>query len=91
MTGRNAESILKKEDEDRIRDHLRREGWDEFDVCDVFNTINDEFEIDPEAGAWLLELHLEGGSEGEPLTKPRKNDDDDCNEVHHKHRRGLRD
>ena len=26
MTGRNAESILKKEDEDRIRDHLRRDG-----------------------------------------------------------------
>ena len=59
MTGRNAESIIKKDDKDRIRDHLRREGWDEFVVCDVFNAINDEFERDPEAGAWLLELHLE--------------------------------
>ena len=57
MTGGNA---IKKEDEDRIRDHLRREGWDEFVVCDVFNAINDEFELGPEAGAWLLEVHLEG-------------------------------
>ena len=60
MTGGNAESILKKEDEDRIRDHLRRDGWSEFTIREVFATIDDEFEIDPEAGAYLLEVHLEG-------------------------------
>jgi len=59
MTGGNAESILKKEDEDRIRDHLRRDGWSEFTVREVFATIDDEFEIDPESGIYLLELHLE--------------------------------
>ena len=53
------ESILKKEDEDRIRDHLRREGWSEYTIREVFATIDDEFEIDPESGAWLLKLHLE--------------------------------
>ena len=59
MTGRNAESILKKEDQDRIRDHLTREGWSEFTVREVFAAIDDEFEIDPEGGAFLLEVHLD--------------------------------
>ena len=54
-----AESILTKEHSDRIRDHLRREGWSEFTVREVFATIDDEFEIDPESGAFLLEVHLE--------------------------------
>jgi hypothetical protein len=53
------ESILKKEDEDRIRDHLRRDGWSEFTVHEVFAIIDDEFEIDPESGSYLLEVHLE--------------------------------
>ena len=59
MTGGNAQSILKKEDEDRIRDHLRRDGWSEFTVREVFAAIDDEYELDPESGAWLLKLHLE--------------------------------
>lgn len=53
------ESILKKEDEDRIRDHLRRDGWDEFVICETLANIEDEAAIDPESGAFLLEVHLE--------------------------------
>lgn len=45
------------EDKDRIRDHLRREGWSEFTVREVFAAIDGE--IDPEMGSFLLELHLE--------------------------------
>jgi hypothetical protein len=47
------------EDKDRIRDHLRREGWSEFTVREVFAAIDDEFDIDPESGAFLLEVHLQ--------------------------------
>ena len=54
-----AESILKKEDEDRFRDHLRREGWSEFTVREVFVTIDDEFALDPEGGAYLWKCNLE--------------------------------
>jgi hypothetical protein len=43
---------------DRIRDHLRREGWSEFTVEETIYAIDDEFYIDPESGAFLLELHL---------------------------------
>jgi hypothetical protein len=43
---------------DRIRDHLRREGWSEFTVEETIDTIDDELVIDPESGAFLLELHL---------------------------------
>ena len=49
-----AESTLTEEHCDRIRDHLRREGWSEFTVREVFATIDDEFEIDPESGAFLF-------------------------------------
>ena len=49
-----AESTLTEEHCDRIRGHLRREGWSEFTVREVFATIDDEFEIDPESGAFLF-------------------------------------
>ena len=47
------------EDKDRIRDHLRRDGWDEFVICETLANIEDEATIDPEGGAFLLEVHLE--------------------------------
>jgi hypothetical protein len=50
---------MERMEEDRIRDHLRREGWSEFTVEETIYAIDDELDIDPESGAFLLELHLE--------------------------------
>jgi SOS response regulatory protein OraA/RecX len=50
---------MEKMEKDRIRDHLRREGWSQFTIQETIDTIDDELDIDPESGAFLLELHLE--------------------------------
>jgi hypothetical protein len=51
-------NIMTAVDQERIADCVRREGWDDFVVHDVLNTIEDEYAIDPEGGAFLLEVHL---------------------------------
>jgi hypothetical protein len=54
-----ATARIRPEDKERIRDHLRREGWSEFTIRETFDAIDDEYAIDPEGGAFLLEVHLE--------------------------------